>query len=213
MTFGEFKAAVMENLGPDAQRTGAGTSGLDAFKLRSVINAMIDMQRYIEPLRTHTDASILHNTLTLTGRASQGTLSAGAKPKEFWLVAVADATKRYPLDAFPWSKRYDLINGDVADEFYAYSLSPDGRTYLIHPGLTTATKLNLVWQGIKTSWIDADVLADAWDNAVAEAVGEYVKFRIVRTYDKDSVARAERHREEYRMKRLAIVRDTQEVGG
>lgn len=211
MTFEEFTAAVTEGLGPDGQRTGAGTSGLDIFRRRAIKNAMTDLQRFIPSLRTHTDENIAYGTLTANGRCSQGTLAAGAKPQEFWIVEVADTTKRYLLESYPWANRYNLINGDVPDGLYVYTIAPDGRTYLIHPGLTTATKLNLVRQGIKTDWADADVLSDSWDNAVSECVAEYVKSRIVRQYDKDSAARSDRHYNDYMRLRRAVFIDLKEA--
>ncbi len=268
---------------------------------------MIDMQRFIVSLRTHTDVDILGTALTQTGRVNQGTFSAGARPIEFWIVGretedaetviVAGAglqgvnadedingtysatsattyhlngdttsvkiyntgggwligkndesfdyfetqdgggdhpwqpvwvrldgntpiptftqgtvtARRYKLDAYLWRDRYDLIDGKVPDSLYAYAISPDSKTYIIHPALTSATKLNLVWQGIKTTWLDEDELSDAWDDAAAECVAEYVKSRIVRQYDKDSVARADRHYQDYMRLRRAIYVEMREV--
>lgn len=317
MTFADFSAAVLENLGPDAQRSGTGTSGLEAFRLRAIVNAMIDMQRYIIPLRIDHSDTLTSADVTLEGRASTASLPAGCRPTEFWIrenpsVLVTGGTgepnspdglifyasaytdgvatkysapnstglielifrlddngywyyeikpyggfiafqyyrgldvdgtpvgvtfvpfgsppgslpvptvtlnsegpscNRYKLEPYLWKDRHALICGGVCDGLYRYTISPNAKTYYIHPGLTAATSLNLIWTGIKTSWQDADELTDAWDNAVAEAVGEYVKWRIVRNYDKDSVARAERHHQDYMAKRLAVLRDAQEVEG
>lgn len=355
MTFNEFKSAVFENLGPDAQRAGTGLSGLDAFRLRQVTNAMAELQRFIVPLRTGHTSTLTVDDLTTEGRASYGTFAAGARPREFWIKAGApwnfdttyavgdevwfpgtgccsltvtgsgsadtdgtyppvgddvlfgrphyyregviditsrhlywtgdewvieqyldttlytgtaatdpwDATwsvtdgdapaptvaaltctstpvgagyyralvagsggspldaerwesfdggcSRYRLDVFPWADRHQLICGDVADERYHYSIGPDAKTYYIHPGLTAATLLELVWDGIKTKFADSDQLADAWDDKVAECVAEYVKWKIVHQYDKDAVSRAKRHEDEYIRLRRGLYLDVKEV--
>ena len=211
MTFAEFKAAVLENLGPDGQRAGTGTSGLEAFRDRAVLNAMIDVQRLVPAFRVGNTSSFTHAQLTADGRASRGAFAAGARPREFWIHDATDTCKRYRLDSFPWAERDALICGNVPDARYHYSIAPNARTYLIHPGLTTATKLELVWDGIKTIYADADVLAEIWDTKAAECVAEYVKWKIVHNYDKDAVSRARRHEEEYIRLRRGLYLDAKEV--
>jgi hypothetical protein len=198
MTFAQFKASVLTNLGPDAARSGTGTSGLDAFKDRAILNAMVDLQRFIPALRQHNTNTYLHDQVTETGRAAQLALPVG-RLDEIWIVDAdpAKSDQRYWLKSFPWAMRYALIRGDqIEDGDYLYAINSDNRTCLIHPGLTTATKCEVKWSGIKLAYGDNDALDGNWDQAV-EAVAEYAKSKVVHNYDKDSVARSQRHEASY----------------
>ncbi len=106
------------------------------------------------------------------------------------------ACEKYQLDHFPWKDR-DVLACDMLDSGdYRYALSPDNRSCMIHPGLTAGTKLMVDWNGMKLTWADADVMDTNWDQAV-ECVSEYAKFRLVQQYDKDAVARSQRHESNY----------------
>ena len=206
MTFGDFKAIVLENLGPDSARTGVG---LGELRDRAIVNAMVDLQRFIPRLRSFNSITRQATDLAVDGRTSTGILPAEVRPQEWWICAV-DTTlipDRYRLEGFDWSKRQQLIDGMVPDASYFYSVAPDGYSFLIHPGLTSATYLKVFYNGLKTSFTTSDTLGLDWTPNVAEAVAEYAKARIVRHYDKDDLKRAQFHEAEYQRTRRGLFID------
>ena len=202
MKFYDFKVIVLDNLGPDAARTG---QGLEQLRDRAIVNAMVDLQRFVKALRLHNIEGYTAAQLTLDGRCHTGSLAVGMRPTEWWIVSVADTDTRYRLDPYAYADRFDLINGLVPDERYYHALSDDGIGFIIHPALKLGvTELEVVYEGIKTVWNNADVMADAWTAAEAEAVAEYTKARIIRSYDKDSARRAAEHDAQYIRLRRAL---------
>jgi hypothetical protein len=202
MKFHAFKVIVLDNLGPDAARTG---QGLEQLRDRAIVNAMVDLQRFVKPLRLHNTAGYTAGQLTADGRCQTGNLAAGVKPTEWWIVSVADADIRYRLDPYSYADRFDLINGYVPDERYYYAIGTDNSGFIIHPAVKAGvTTLEIIYDGIKTVWASSDDLNDSWTEATAEAVAEYTKARIVRAYDKDSARRAAEHDAQYVRLRRAL---------
>ena len=202
MKFNAFKVIVLDNLGPDAARTG---QGLEALRDRSIVNAMVDLQRFIKSLRLHNTAAYTAGDMTADGRCHTGNLEVGMSPTEWWIVSVEDTDIRYRLDPYPYADRFDLINGYVPDERYHYSIGADNSGFIIHPAVKAGvTTLEIIYDGIKTSWASGDDLSDLWTAATAEAVGEYTKARIIRAYDKDSARRAAEHDAQYVRLRRAL---------
>lgn len=210
MTFAEFKSLVLENMGEDADRPPSGT-----LRDRSILNAMIDLQRYVRPLReVHMDVLTIAD-LAADGAAMEGILPAGAKPKAFYIYlegAEADC-KRFRLDRISWDQRQLMVCGDLGDR-YVYTLSPLGRSYKIYPALTANTRLLVMWEGYKQSWNNSDEMMAGWDTIAAEAVAEFTKSRIIRDYDKTDpyagIRRSDNHYKAYLTRRRDIYLDYHE---
>lgn len=91
---------------------------------------------------------------------------------------------RFPIGQAPWSQRYQLINAmDMSD---AFALDPDGLQFYVSPNLGTSDKIEIVWTGIKLTFLGVDVLPDNWDSELAECVSFYVKQFNSRTSEHDA---------------------------
>lgn len=117
---------------------------------------------------------------------------------------------RYRLDRCQWEDRHDLICNKIPDSTYLFSVAPNGYSFIVHPGLTEATFLEVVYDGIKTSWANGDEMGIKWEAMHAEAVGEYASSKIVRKFDKDSWRRAGEHGAEYIRLRRSFYTDQRE---
>lgn len=116
--------------------------------------------------------------------------------------------RRNRLQPWDWTKRHELIccGDDLC--FYAYTISPFGKQFLIHPKLNDSTELMIVWDGLKMNFKDVDIVP--FPEQAAEAVAAYVKWRVLLEVDK----RVDLAREQYAIyaqKRLALYREEQEA--
>lgn len=211
MIFSEYMGLVLENMGEDADRSPSQT-----LRNRSIFNAMIDLQRYIRPLREAHMDTLEAGDLDEDGSAMSGTLPAGAIPKAFFIYLEGDAEncKRYRLDQVDWESRQAMICECLPADRYVYAISPSNRTYYIHPALTEDTRLLVMWEGFKQSWNQDDVMMPGWDSITAEAVGEFAKSRVIRDYDKTDayagIRRSDNHFKSYVTRRRDIFLDYKE---
>ncbi len=212
MTYADFKAIVDEHLTVDANRRGT-----EALKARAIRNALVDLQRFIRGFRVGHTTTYQAADLTLTTKAMLGALPAGAIPEAFYIIssAVVDGElvdpncRRNRLDFVAWLDRNRLICSgcDCEQRAYLYSISPYGNQFLVHPIINDETYLLLIWEGIKSDFVDGDVVPFPED--AAEAVAAYVKSRISMVVDKNPAVASE-EMNFYRLKRLALYRDFQE---
>lgn len=211
MTFAEFKSLVLENMGDDADRAPTQT-----LRDRAILNAMVDLQRYIRALRQANMDVMAAADLDVEGGAMVGTLPAGAKPKAFYIYLAGDEAncKRYRLERINWEDRQQMVCEKLPEGRYVFALSPLGRTFYIHPALTDDTRLLVMWEGYKKSWNANDVMMDGWDSIAAEAVAEFTKSRIIRDYDKTDpyagIRRSDNHYKAYLTRRRDIYLDYHE---
>lgn len=115
--------------------------------------------------------------------------------------------RRNRLDIWPWANRQEMICGAAGKRAYLYTISPFSKQFLIHPKLNEATKLLLVWDGLKMDFVDTDNVP--FPEQAAEAVAAYMKWKILLEVDK----RLDLAREQYGIyvqKRLALFREQQE---
>ncbi len=190
MTWLEFIGYVNEDLGVEAVRRG--TENLRARALRE---SVIDLQRYIRAYRQGHTTTYAEANLTGLGDANLGSLPAGAIAKAFYIYAIADSehhfhhrnhdpnVDRYNLDFFDWDKRKMLIAGAVPRGRYLYAIDPFGRKFLTVPKVNDATRLLLVWDGLKMDFEDTDDVP--FPEQAAEACAEFILERLRRLIDKN----------------------------
>ncbi len=210
MTYAQFVAIVEENLPIESERRG-----LEDFRARMIKNALVDLQRYIVSYRVGHSTTYQEADLQLEEHGMLGNLPAGAVPTAFWIIDTADGRdgephpqcRRNRLDFWAWVARKHLFCSSCDRGLYAYALDPFGKMFAIHPALNDETELLLIWNGIKSAFVDADVVP--FPEEAAEAVAAYVKWRILLEVDKNP-ALAQVEYGVWSMKRLALYRDQQE---
>ena len=186
MIYSDFVLAVLEELGVDGTRRG-----IDALRTRSIRNAVIDLQRFIRAYREGHTTTYLEADLDARDFAHLGSLPAQAKPKAFYIVSqVPDDLGVLPnpdcarnrLDHVEWENRQSMICDEYGVRNYQYAISPFSKQFMVHPLINDQTYLLLVWDGLKMTFNAADVVP--WPEQAAEAVGAYVKWRILLEVDK-----------------------------
>lgn len=186
MTWAEFESAVIEELSVDGNRRG-----IEALRTRAIRDAVIDLQRYIRAFRAGHTTRYDEGDLTEKGYAHLGTLPAQAKPKAFYVVSLvpkSDATlpnlniARNRLDFIAWENRQIMISDRRGLRHYQYSISPFSTQFMVHPLINDETYLLVVWDGLKMTFLDGDVVP--WPEQAAEAVAAYVKWKIALLIDK-----------------------------
>lgn len=186
MTWADFKTAVLEELGVDGTRRG-----IEALRSRATRDAVVDLQRYIRAFRDGHTTTYNAVDLEAIDFAHLGTLPAQAKPKALYIVSQvpnADATLPNPncarnrLDFVAWQDRQCMICDQRGVRRYQYSISPFSRQFMVHPLINDETYLLIVWDGLKMTFADGDVVP--WPEQAAEAVGAYVKWKILLEVDK-----------------------------
>lgn len=192
-TWTQFMATVDEHLSVDANRRG-----LEDFRERTMRNAVVDLQRHITAYQQGHTTLYTSADLTEIEYAHLGNLPTGAIPHAFFIYSTevdADGVahpycQRNRLDFWPWTSRQQLTCNQYDVRLYAYTISPQGKTFIVHPLINDDTRLLLVWQGLKINFAGADTVP--FPEEAAEAVAAYVKWRILLEIDKNpSLAQAQ----------------------
>jgi len=112
MTWQNFLAGVNACLGPESNRRG-----LEAFRLQHMTNALVELQKFVPSMRQGNSTQYLAANLTQESQAMVGILPAGAKAKAFYIYSNATTDdpncKRYKLDPYPWSRRQEILCGQL----------------------------------------------------------------------------------------------------
>lgn len=187
MIWSDFLTNVLEELGTDATRRG-----IESLRTRAIRDAVIDLQRYIRPFRDGHTTTYLAANLTAKGYAHVGTLPEQAKPKAFYVYSIGDTVTtgttdnpnivRNRLDFVPWVSRQAMIDDQYGERNYQYSVSPNNRVFMVHPLINDEVKLLLVYDGLKMTFADGDVVP--WPEWAAEAVAAYAKYKILQLFDR-----------------------------
>lgn len=185
-TWTQFMTTVDEHLSVEANRRG-----LEDFRERTMRNAVVALQRYIKAYKTGHTTTYAVADLDLIENAMEGNLPAGAIPSAFYIYSnVLDSDgvahpdcNRNRLKMWDWEDRQRLICCLCEPCLYAYTISPQGKTFIIHPILNADTELLLVWRGLKIDFQPADIVP--FPEEAAEAVAAYVKWRILLEIDKN----------------------------
>lgn len=211
MLYSDYVAIVLQHLSVDAARRG-----LENFRARMIKNALVDLQRFIVSYRKDHTTTYQVANLQAEENGMLGNLPDGAVPSAFYIVSTKVSTKdglahplcnRNRLDYWPWTDRQHLFCTTCDTRLYAYALALSGRMFAIHPAVNTETYLLLVWDGLKSDFVDGDTVV--FPEESAEAVAAYVKWRILLEIDKNP-ALAQTQFAIWSMKRLALYRDQQE---
>jgi hypothetical protein len=232
LLYSEFVSAVEAHLAVEANRRGLAT-----FRAKYMVNAMVDLQRFIRSYREANKSIYTSGDVAIESHAHLVPMPTGAKPKACYIYSIAEdddqLCRRYRLNYYPWERKEDLICGkldfmswwgccwpeggcppatesDCTDwlrKAYVYSISPMSRNFLIYPQLTASTRLLLIWDGYKTTFADDDEINLPLE--AAEAVASYILWKITLNVDK-SPQLAALHAAEYARQRLSLFRDFQE---
>lgn len=111
MTWAEFVSAVNSHLAVESKRRG-----MEAFRLRYMRNAVLDLQRFIRGYREGNTTVYTSAQLTSQGQAQLVDFPGGCKPKAVYIYSVDTTLNdplcyRYRLQFYPWLHRQDLICG------------------------------------------------------------------------------------------------------
>lgn len=179
LTWLQFVALVNDQLTVDANRRGT-----EAFRLRTIKNAVVDLQRNIVAYRDGHTTAYTEGSLDDMGHAQLGAFPAHAKPKAMWYLSAADEADtdchRRRMTFFNWEDRQALVCGGYRcyPGTYVTAISPMGKQFMIYPKVADAdlTSILLVWEGLKSEFLDGDIVP--FPPEAAEAVAYYVKSRI-----------------------------------
>mgnify|MGYP003650507265 CR=1 FL=1 len=200
MTWQEFKAGVRELLTVDSDRLNIQT-----FIDRQIRNAAVDIQSNIQFYRKDQQVTYSLNgsikdsePLADEEKASVGFLEGDMRITDAYLIDASEdfdwaddlsdsaddnsACASIPLTQYPWSSRYDMICG-AAQGLKLISISPKGGDFYVFPKIDSTDKVEIFYDGIKSTFADADVLT--FDEPVIEIVADFVKAKISREVDHD----------------------------
>lgn len=200
MTWLEFKAAVRELLTVDATRLNIQT-----FIDRQIRNGVVDIQSTIPFYRAGNSVTFSLNgtikdsePLAEAEKASEGLLEGDVRVLDAYFIdgqydyewqddlsEASDsnsACSRRPLRQWPWPNRHDMICGATAG-YNLIAINPRGGSFYIYPQVTSTDKVEIFYDGLKKSFLDADVTT--FDDSVVEAMGNFVKAKISREVDRD----------------------------
>lgn len=188
-TFLEFKTAVRDLITVDGARYGVSLGSAKYFD-RQVTAALLDLQSYIPQLREGHLEKFKKFDTEEDGEASTGTIPDRALITDAYYVTKTCHCIRRPFVPYPWSSRFDLFCGKPKIQNWQYFFSVDdfGDRFVIFPKLSDTSELWMYWNGVKGTFLDADVVK--FGDEEAQAVSYYVKAHITREVDKDLVLSA-----------------------
>ena len=210
MLYSAYYLIVMEHLSVDAERRG-----LEDFRERMAKNALVDLQRFIRSYRVGHSTTYEAADLQEEEYGMIGNMPTEAVPEAFYTLSTEldddgvahPYCKRNRMDFWPWESRKTLLCSSCEQTLYAVAIAPYGNMFVIHPVVNDETQLLLVWEGIKSNFVDADTVL--FPEQSAEAVAAYIKWRILLEIDKNP-ALAQQQFAIWSSKRLALYRDDQE---
>jgi len=181
MTWAEFNTLTRTFLTVDSTR-----QNIQTFINNMIRQVVIDLESYIPLYRTGHTTTLLPADVTAAGYASVGSLPDQAQLLDAFYVQTADPTKsRKPLTPYPWGNRGDLIAGNtrISNCRYAMAIDPYGKQFTAYPALATGYQIELVWDGLKLEFVDADTVP--FDEPFALAASKFVKAWINSEVDHD----------------------------
>lgn len=173
--------------------------------------AVIQLQTFVEFYRTNHQTTIAFADVTDSGEASTGTMPAGEPMlRDAYYVNVADGWKRNPIESYDWDNRFDLMNGSpmMATGTFFMAVNPGASQFLVFPALLDGNQLELFWDGIKLSFVDADVTP--FDEGAVQCIADYVLSELRRRPPFNDYKSSQSHMLSYVRKRLELFRNTQD---
>lgn len=212
MNWSEFVAAVLVDLPVDNERIGIAT-GNPNYLQHQLLYAVIDIQKLIPFYRSGHETVYGPDDLVLEGVSSVGSLpqSDQCRPLDAYYKKTGTQCVSQPLVSYPWDNRYDLVCGNPRLVNCQFLIAFDrwGKQFTVFPSVGTNHQISFFWEGVKTSFADAD--ETPFDVDVVEAAGLFVKAKIARMVDHDLNEHSS-YMLEYMRKRGLLYADTRERG-
>lgn len=193
-TWAEFKTAVNDLLGVDADR-----DGIDTFKDRWLRQGLIQCQRTVPRYCNGHEAIYLPQDFVTEGYASRGVMPPDARLQDMWLCHIVtqenSAGKRVPtkgphctrhgMDRWPWADRFELVNrmAPIATGRGLYSIDPQGYTFYVYPQVWDFWMLSLWWEGLRIDF--QDEAETPFDESLAGVIALFLKAQISREVNTD----------------------------
>lgn len=186
MLWSDFVALVKVDLPVDAKRIGVAT-GSPNFVDNKILQAVIQIQQLIEFYRGIHETTYGRDDLVVEGLASVGSLPQGqqCRPLDAFYKMTGKQCVSHPFVSYSWGNRYDLVCGNprITNNQFLMAIDPTGQQFTCFPMVGVQHQIKLYWEGIKTSFADAD--ETPFEADVAECVGYFVKGQISRLVDHD----------------------------
>lgn len=211
-TWAGFVAEVRKLLPIEAQRIGVGTTATD-YLTSLIRQAVIDLQRVIPGF------CINHETLYYADDlVAEGHCMRGVKPPQsgFKSLSICNTytddddervIDRYPGVPYPWEKRFDLINGQVAvnDAKCRYAIDSAGYTFYVYPfPKEECWIVSMFWDGQKLDFQDDEQVP--FSEAAALAVSYFVKANTSLEVE-DGIPAADKYQERYEKQKTKLFLD------
>lgn len=210
MIWSDFKAAVMVDIPVDNQRIGIAT-GNPNYVDHQILYAIIKIQKLIKFYQKGHETVYGPADVVQEGWASAGALPAAdqCRPYDAYYKRIGQQCASQPLTTYDWGNRYDLICGQpkITNCQFAIAFDPQGTQFLIFPALSNNSQMSLFWEGVKTSFDNADETPFEMD--VAECVGLFVKSKIALMVDHD-LAESNEYMRQYLQSRSLLFADTKD---
>jgi hypothetical protein len=210
MTWQAFRDKVLESLPVNNDR-----EGIQDLLENLLRDCVIEMQNLCQQLRSG-NATLIDETQVFTDNlANYGDLPDDAHISEAWILTPCEPTgdeetledfgpcERHKLEPAPWGNRFDLICNKNAQWNYRYAIDHYGRRFYSRPVLDENMRVLLIWDGLKRSFANLDVVP--YPVEMAGIVAIYVEAQLARRIDKDRDLYADLMREFGRRRRLFIV--------
>ena len=186
MTWLDFVAAVRVDLPVDGDRINVAT-GVTNYLDRQILYAAIQIQQLIPFYQVGHHTTYGPNDLIQEGMASIGVIPQGqqCRPLDAYYRMTGAQCVSQPLQPYPWGNRHDLICGNprIINTQFLMAIDPWGLQFTVFPAVGCYHHIDLTWNGVKTSFVNAD--ETPFDMDVVEAVGLFVKAKISRLVDHD----------------------------
>jgi hypothetical protein len=212
MIWSAFKTLVDGSLAVERKRLGAQTF-IDA----QVRIAVGDLQSFIPYYRKGITTTLEEDDLSSDGFASKGSIPRGAALRELYHVKTGSMWVRRPMVPYEFSLRNDLRAGvlSIGTERSQFRFVLDkrdgGKTFWVYPRVTEGYAVQIVWDAIigrtNADYLDADEVP--FDEPFADAVHEFVKWKLTREVDRN-VSLSREYRDGYRLARAKLFAEAEE---
>jgi hypothetical protein len=204
-TWATFQAKVRENITVNASRQNVQT-----FVTNTLRAAVISLQDYIPAYRKGHETVYHASDFVTEGYASKAVLPPQAQVQDAFLIDTS-CDKRFPLAAFPWKDRFNLVNNhtSVNDGHGRIAIDPYAYTYFVYPEVKDCWVVSVNWDGLKLEFEDDE--ATPFDEPMALVVAEFIQAKIAREVNRD-VALHNSYMQSFERGRRDLYRTAQDRG-
>lgn len=208
MNWGDFVDAVLVDLPVDRDRINVAT-GNPNYLEQQLLYAVIQIQQLIPFYRGAHETIYGEADLVQDGSSSIGSIPQGqqCRPIGAYYRKTGKNCDSHPLVQTPWTSRQSLACRSVnnCECCYLIAIDPWGQQFAVFPSVDETHQISMLWEGVKTSFEDAD--ETPFDMDVVEAVGLFVKAKISRLVDHD-LAEHQSYMAEYVRRRALLFADS-----